>query len=204
MDHDESTNLVGWANLAPALGFAWLWLLPITVFWGTVFGPLAPRSSAAVNTSPNIRVFMLFGLATLAPMALPRSCFIIKAPRRAQRLSRLLGVRSFKRFVMNGDLVLGLARRGHPGYRALAGRAELAAFFERTRAVERWHLVLLLMSLFSAIHALRIGWYGWAAALTAGNVICNAYPILLQRYHRARAHVGLRASERGTGTRTAV
>ena len=51
---------------------------------------------------------------------------------------------------------------------------------------ERYHLVFLLIGFFSAVHALRIGWPGWALLLTASNVVFNVYPILLQRYNRLR------------------
>jgi hypothetical protein len=55
-----------------------------------------------------------------------------------------------------------------------------------TRSGEVSHLVLLLAGLCTAVYAARIGWYGWAAAIMAGNLVFNAYPVLLQRYNRCR------------------
>jgi hypothetical protein len=40
----------------------------------------------------------------------------------------------------------------------------------KAREAERDHLVLLLMGLLTTLHAMRIGWYGWAAALAVGNL----------------------------------
>jgi hypothetical protein len=95
-------------------------------------------------------------------------------------------VRLFKRFVPNGDLVNRWARRLDPGHRNIRDAAAARAWLERTRDSERSHLVLLLMGAFTAAYAARIGWYGWAIALTASNLVFNLYPILLQRYNRCR------------------
>jgi hypothetical protein len=186
MDQDEPANFADWANLAPAGAMALFWLLPIAVFWGIAFGPLSRDRTAAAGTAPPIRAFMAFGILTLAPLALPHAYFVVGNRRRAAKLYRHVGVPAFKRLVVNGDWVTRLTRTRHPDHRPLGGRGELQAFLERTCAVERWHLVLLLMSLLSAGYSVRIGWYRWALGLTLGNVACNVYPILLQRYHRAR------------------
>lgn len=47
----------------------------------------------------------------------------------------------------------------------------------------------------SAAFALRLGWSGWAVYLTAGNIVVNLYPILLQRYTRARLAAVLQRAE---------
>ena len=107
----------------------------------------------------------------------------------ARRLYGPLGVRLFKRIAPNGDLVNRLARRRYPGYRVLGGRADLPGFLEGTRSGERGHLVFLLMGLFTAVYAARIGWHRWALFLTLGNTAFNLYPVMLQRYNRARIRI---------------
>jgi hypothetical protein len=57
---------------------------------------------------------------------------------------------------------------------------------ERTKLSEKSHLVLLLIGVASSIFAWQIGWRGWAIYLAVGNVLVNLYPVLLQRYTRAR------------------
>lgn len=42
------------------------------------------------------------------------------------------------------------------------------------------------MGILSTAFAWQIGWRGWAVYLGAGNVLVNLYPVLLQRYTRAR------------------
>lgn len=68
----------------------------------------------------------------------------------------------------------------------MRGRGALREWVDRTRSAERGHLVLLLAGAFTAAWAAWIGWSGWAIGLTAGNVLFNLYPILLQRYNRCR------------------
>ena len=45
------------------------------------------------------------------------------------------------------------------------------------------------MGLFTAVYAARIGWYRWALFLTLGNAVFNLYPVMLQRYNRARIRI---------------
>jgi hypothetical protein len=47
-------------------------------------------------------------------------------------------------------------------------------------------VVLLALGIVSAVFAWNLGWHGWAAYLSLGNVVVNLYPILLQRYTRSR------------------
>ena len=56
----------------------------------------------------------------------------------------------------------------------------------RTVLSEKGHLVMLALGSVSAVFAWRIGWTGWAIYLGIGNVLVNLYPVLLQRYTRAR------------------
>lgn len=48
---------------------------------------------------------------------------------------------------------------------------------------------MLRMGLFTADYAARIGWCRWAVFLTLGNAVFNLYPVLLQRYNRARVRI---------------
>ncbi len=186
MEQNDHAELVDWANLVPATAMALFWLAPMVLFWGMVFGPLRPINAPRVNHAPTMPTFLLCCGVSLVPRWLPRSYYRERDVERARRRYEALGVRVFKQFVANGDRVSRWARRREPGYRVLAGRDELECFAERTRGVEHSHLVLLLLTAFSAFHAARIGWYGWAIGLTIGNILCNVYPVLLQRYNRAR------------------
>lgn len=102
------------------------------------------------------------------------------------RLYELMGVRLFRWVVPDGDAANKLRRRRWPGFRIIRSRRYARAFMRRTELSERSHLVMLALGSFSAVFAWRIGWAGWAMYLGVGNVLVNLYPVLLQRYTRAR------------------
>jgi hypothetical protein len=173
-------------NLIVIGAMSLLWIAPTLRFWGTAFGPSRPFDYPQDDVAPSLAGF-LAGLATcFAPCVLPAAYYECWEGRRGLRVFEALGVRTFKRYASNGDLVNRLARRSDPRYRIVRDRASARAFADGTGTGERYHLVFLLMGLFTAAHAASIGWYGWAVALSAGNVAFNAYPVLLQRYNRHR------------------
>lgn len=174
------------ANLVLVLAFAWLWLLPLLQFWGAAWGPFRPHGYPPIDVAPS-RVGFLLGLAAcFVPVLLPTAYFRPWEGRSAARLYEALGVRAFKRFATNGDLVNRFVRRRNPGHRVVRDVRSALAWAEQARSAERHHLIFLTMGLFSASYALSIGWRGWAATLAATNGVFNVYPILLQRYNRLR------------------
>ena len=89
-------------------------------------------------------------------------------------------------FITDGDLVNRVVRRRFPGYRVDGGDDPLKARPETGIVGERAHLGFLIFGLGSAACAVAGGWTDLAVALTLGNVLVNFYPILLERYTRAR------------------
>lgn len=186
MERRADDEITDWLNLVPAAAVALLWLAPMVLFWGIVFGHLRPKEMPRIDRSPNIYHFFFWCGLSLCPYALPRSYYNTRNATRTRRLYESLGVRFFKRFVANGELVNRCARRHGTQIQVTLVRGDIASFVERTRGVEQAHLVLLLLGLFTAGYATWIGWYAWTACLILGNGVCNVYPVLLQRYHRAR------------------
>jgi len=186
MENQRHQDAVRRANVIPATVGKIVWFYPMLIFWGAVVGPLKPRDYPKVDTAPSLVGFLLGLGGCLVPLWLPRAGSVATDPVRACRRFELLGIRGFKRFVANGDLVNRQVRRHEPGYRMLDGRLALDDLVEATRIRERRHLVLLLMGGASSGYAVGIGWYGWAVVLTMGNVVFNLYPVMLQRYLRAR------------------
>jgi hypothetical protein len=180
MERSERLKLVNRANVIPIAAGCLVFLSPMLMFWGAAFGPLKPFSY------PHPLGFLFWFGVSFLPFLLPRSYYRPGNFDRARRLYGPLGVPSFRRFVSNGDLVNWWVRRRDPGYRVLTGRTALRGFLEETRLAERSHLMWLLMGLFTAVYAVRIGWYRWAILLTIGNIVFNLYPVLLLRYTRAR------------------
>ena len=163
-----------------------LWMAPCAQFWLAVWGPLRPYGYPEGSLGPSGAVF-LGGIAAAAlPVWLPPGYFRPRPFERGGGVYEALGVRIFRWFVPDGDLVNARVRRRDPAFRVVRGRAGARAFLARTEQGERSHLVLLVFGAVSSAYAWRIGWHGWAALLTVGNVAVNLYPVLLQRYTRAR------------------
>lgn len=189
MEQTADDAIRDWFNLAPATAMALVWLAPLVLFWGLVFGHLRPNRSPPIDRPPTIHEFFLGGAASLFAGVLPRSYYATRNAARARRNYERLGVRFFKRFVVNGDLVNRWSRRHDVQPQLVLIRGDIAPFIDQTCRVERAHLVLFLFSLFTAACSARLGWYRWTACLVFGNIVFNLYPIFLQRYNRARARL---------------
>jgi hypothetical protein len=174
------------ANFALVMAFSWLYLTPLLVFWTTAAGWNRPAGASSSGAAPSWPAFLAGLSLCFVPFLLPPSWFRSWEGPRALKLFRALGVGSFKRYATNGDLVNRLARRTDGGYRMVRDLPTARDWAEQARGAERNHLVFLLMGTFSALYAAAVGWYGWAVGLSASNVAFNVYPILLQRYNRAR------------------
>lgn len=161
------------------------WLGPLLMFWLYVWGPLRPFAYPSGHLMPP-PAFWLVVLACIATWWLPSSWYRIRPFERSGRVYEMLGVHHFRRLVPDGDLANRWTRRRDPSHRVIRGRRSAASFLGRTVESERGHLVLLMLGVVSALFALYIGWRGWAFYLSAGNVVVNLYPILLQRYTRTR------------------
>jgi hypothetical protein len=160
------------------------WLALMAVFWMRFVPALRPFD---FSVEPPPAAATLTAVACcLAPFVLPRAYF---TPRRFERgaLYRRMGVPLFRALAPDGDLVNRRLRRIEAGYRAVAGRRALADHLEGSIRNERWHLSLFVAGLLTQIFAGLSGQWGWAVVLTTGNLLFNAYPVLHQRYKRARA-----------------
>lgn len=133
-------------------------------------------------------------LLVIAPVAagwatarlLPERYYRIRAFESGGRVYEWLGIRLFKRFVPDGDYVNRLVRRSDPGYRLVRDADSLVRFEARTRLAEKCHVAGLWLALPCAAYALLLGWDGFALWLLLPNVPLHLYPVLLQRYTRAR------------------
>jgi hypothetical protein len=96
------------------------------------------------------------------------------------------GVRFFRQFVPLGDYANRLTRRTDPDYRVVRSPADVAKAEWFGRFSERIHVTFLVFLLPPTCWGLVCGQYGFAAQLILFNGLFNLYPVLLQRYTRAR------------------
>jgi hypothetical protein len=107
------------------------------------------------------------------------------------RFYERLGVRSFKQWTPDGDYVVRYIRRSLPDYKVLSSRRSLGGLDVRTRRSEQGHLLWLVVTVAPILYALICGWTVLASWLFLGNLAVNVYPIMLQRYTRARVQRSL-------------
>lgn len=172
-------------NLVPFALISAGWLGPLLEFWALVWGLIRPYAYAGADVAPHAGLFLLTCAVCVAPWWLPGSYYEVRRFE-TTRFYEAVGVRAFRALVPNGDLVNRWRRRRERGFRVLTSRESTLAYLPRTVASEKSHLVLLLAGVGSSLYAWHIGWLGWAAWLAVGNVLVNLYPVLLQRYTRAR------------------
>jgi hypothetical protein len=173
-------------NIVPFASMAGGWLGPLLMFWLYIWGPLRPYAYEREPLLPSAW-FVLVAVACISLWwLLPRAYYEIRGFERTGRIYRAVGVLLFRRFAPNGDLANRWERRANPNFRVIGGRRAANEFVARTEDSERGHIVLLALGMVSAAYAWRVGWHGWAYYLSVGNVLVNVYPILLQRYTRAR------------------
>ncbi len=191
-------TLIHRLNLIPIAGMCLLWLGPMLQFWLAAWGPLRPFDVPTV-AAPSWGAFLLGVAVSFGAWWLPRSYFKTKAVKRGGRVYRRLGVHVFRRYVTNGDVINRRVRRIDPTYRIISDVESMRSYAGRSRETEKGHVVLLVAGVFTAWYATSVGWYGWAVFLTAGNIVFNLYPVLLQRYTRVRIAQLL---DRGAGSGT--
>ncbi len=163
--------------------------LPLVAVYWLRFVP-AFRPFAFDVPAPRPEVFLACAAALVGPFLLPRGWF---RPRRFERggLYPALGLRLFRALATDGDWINGRLRRLDPAYRVVRDRRTRDEHVGGSIRNERWHTAWLLLGLVTAASAVSTRQYGWAMAVTLFNAAFNLYPVMHQRYKRAR----LRPSE---------
>jgi hypothetical protein len=137
------------------------------------------------RTASSLLVLVWFFGTQFVVSKLKRSYFEIRPFETDGRLYEFLGVRLFRFVVPMGDGINRFVRRFQPDYRIVSGQS-IADFEKRTVTAETFHLACLLVIVPSAVYAAVLGWWTFALLLTLPNIVLHLYPILLQRYTRAR------------------
>jgi hypothetical protein len=182
---DPAARLADRLNYLPIAVFG-LWLGPIVNVWLQLAGPMLPAWEPPGQ--PSLPWFAGAVASALAVWLLPRGWYRTRAFE--PRLYRWLGVLAFRRLTTNGDVLIRAVRRRHPGYTVHAGN--FAQALANTYVGERSHLVCGMFGLVTSAYLLAIGWDIWAAWTIVTNLLGNFYPVMLQRYTRARlARIGI-------------
>ncbi len=124
-------------------------------------------------------------LSRVARPRLPERYHRLRASEQDGRLYELLGVRPVKRLLRRGPLAAF-----NPGLHLPEDRTpeRLAGLDQRMRDAEASHTILFVVMLGVSANAAAQSWWGGAAWTLLFNVMLNGYPVMLQRYNRARLH----------------
>jgi hypothetical protein len=148
------------------------------IVWLAVVKGWAWRLAAAVGA--------VLAAGTMLRLGISGGYFQLRPFEVSGRIYEKLGVKLFRRFVISGDYFNRAARDYDPRYRGLRTLAEIRHAAWMGRLNERHHLAMLFFLMPPTGCALMTSQYLLAAALLLANLLCNAYPVLLQRYTRTR------------------
>ncbi len=172
-------------NNVPIALMSGLWIAPLFVFWMRFWPPLRPYDAPMLPSPPT--ALLVAGVAlSIAAWWTPAAYYRVRDFERSGRLYERLGVRQFRRLVTDGDYINRHRRKSDPDFRLVRDRRSAQNFIARTIVAERGHIVWLIAGALTALWALRVGLIAWATFITAGNLIVNLWPMLLQRYTRSR------------------
>lgn len=119
------------------------------------------------------------------------------------RFYERLGIRVFKRFATGGDYWNRLRRRSAPDFRNVRDLDSALAWEARTRFNELLHLCSLVVGVSIMVWLCWHGEVAWTVAVFFGVLVWDIYPIMLQRYTRARIWrikaMAQRRGQRGQG-----
>jgi hypothetical protein len=114
---------------------------------------------------------------------LPAAYHALRDVERDGRVHELLGVRIVKRLLRRGPLAVFNPDLHLPAERT---PATLAHLDQRMRDAEASHATIFVGTLAVVVWDLARGWWDAAAWVLLFDVLVNGYPVLLQRYNRAR------------------
>jgi hypothetical protein len=125
----------------------------------------------------------LGSLSHLTPIRLPEAFHRLRPFEADGRIYERLGVGLFKRALRRGPATWFNPRLRLPATRDAASLARLDAAM---RNAEATHAVMFVVTLPVVVHAVARRWWRAAAWTLLLDVVVNGYPVMLQRYNRAR------------------
>jgi len=137
-------------------------------------------------------------LSRVVQVRLPDRYHELRRFERTGRVYERIGVRAVKWMLRRGPLAVFNPDLHLPAERT---SAKLAHLEQRMRDAEASHAVLFVATLPIVAHALVRGWWVAAAATLLFDLLMNGYPVILQRYNRAR--LAARFAPTATGDRSA-
>lgn len=122
-------------------------------------------------------------ISHVSPPRLPAGYHRLREFERDGHVYERVGVRLVKRLLRRGPFAVF-----NPGLHLPPERRpeQLARLDQKMRDAEASHAILLVLTLAVVVHAAVRGWWVAAGCTLVFDVLVNGYPVMLQRYNRAR------------------
>lgn len=152
-------------------------------YWIRFYPPLRPFHFEV--QFPSAFAFLLGCTVSCLPFILPRAYFT-PSSFESKEVYRRLGLRWFRYFATDGDLINRILRKIQPSYRVIHNRASLLKHLDGTYSNERWHLAFFIAGTLTVSHAFYSNQYLLGLLILVTNLIFNLFPVFHQRYKRVR------------------
>jgi hypothetical protein len=166
-----------------ALGAATIVSSSVLVWSALMFGAASVLFAFVVVWIPMVAVGLL---SRVVQIRLPDRYHTLRTFERSGRMYERMGVRGVKWLLRRGPLAVFNPDLHLPAERTPSNLEHLA---QRMRDAEASHAVLFVATLAVVAHAALHGWWSAAVWTLAFDVLMNGYPVMLQRYNRAKLAV---------------
>lgn len=153
------------------------WTVPMIAFCVVVW-----RKGNIISTV----VFLLCASLGLMTYFLPDQYYRPRAFELNRHFYERLGIKIYKRWMMNGDYMNRFRRRFLLGYRVIASCESMRKLEAQTRTYEKGHLMWFSVTALAAVYAIVLSSYFLALCLFLSSLVTQLYPAILQRYLRTR------------------
>lgn len=169
---DQIKRRIAVYNMIPNVLWSVLFLSPVSVF---------------CYSNMTMKIFFIFLAISILTVFCPRNFFIFFQLGKTASPYKNMGVAYINKFTQNGDIINGILRKKYPAYSIIAKeKLSKNKILQQTYMFEKFHFMLFLFFILTAVYAVFQQFYWWALFITITNVIYNIYPVLLQQYIRIR------------------
>jgi Glycosyl-4,4'-diaponeurosporenoate acyltransferase len=153
------------------------WTVPMIAFCVVVW-----RKGNIISTV----AFLLCAGLGLMMFYLPEQYYRPKSFELNGQFYERLGIRFYKRWMMNGDYMNRFRRRFLPNHRVIDGCDSMRKFEAQSRTYEKGHLMWFIVTAFAGVYAMVLSSHVLALCLFVSSLVTQLYPAILQRYLRIR------------------
>ncbi len=128
----------------------------------------------------------LFIVVSIITALLPANFLRLLQLSNNTRFYEQIGIKTIRRFVQNGDLINRFSTKKSTQYSTFKNKQQVKNYLKTIAMYERYHLICFVFFLLTAFHSLCNHNFKMASIITAGNIVYNICPVLLQQYNKIK------------------